>query len=64
MQGCGLVVLTDDGVRFTAPVSDEFETTDAVVEYWRELEGERVRRRHRVRAQLQAKTGRSMHQSR
>ena len=55
MQGCGLVVLTDDGVRFTAPVSDEFETTDAVVEYWRELEGERVRRRHRVRAQLQAK---------
>lgn len=55
MQGCGLVVLTDDGVRFTALVSDEFETTDAVVEYWRELEGERVRRRHRVRAQLQAK---------
>lgn len=55
MQGCGLVVLTDDKVRFTAPESSEFESTDEVLAYWQELEGERVRRRHRVRAQLQAK---------
>ena len=55
MQGCGLVVLTDDKVRFTAPESSEFESTDEVLAYWQELEGERVKRRHRVRAQLQAK---------
>ena len=55
LKECGLVVLTDDKVRFTAPESSEFESTDEVLAYWQELEGERVKRRHRVRAQLQAK---------
>lgn len=55
MQACGLVVPTDTQVHFCAPVSKEFPDTQAVVSCWQELEAERVRRRHRVRAQLQAK---------
>lgn len=55
MQGCGLVVITDESVRFTAPASEVFSETSAVEEYWSRLDAERVRRRHRLRAQLQAK---------
>lgn len=55
MQACGLVVPTDTQVYVCAPVSQEFPDTQAVVSCWQELEAERVRRRHRVRAQLQAK---------
>ncbi len=56
MKGCGIVAVSEEGrVCFTAPESKDFTDLSAVQACWRELEGERVRRRHRVRAQLQAK---------
>lgn len=55
MQACGLAVLADASVNFCAPGSEVFSDSQAVLSYWQELEAERVRRRHRVRAQLQAK---------
>ncbi len=55
MQGCGLIVCENDAVRFTPPASDDFADAAAVEDCWAKLEAERVKRRHRVRAQLQAK---------
>ena len=52
---CGLVVVQDGRVHFCAPESRDFPDTAAVQRLWEQLESERVRRRHRVRAQLQAK---------
>lgn len=55
LSACGLTVESDGAVHLCVPASDDFSDTASVEMLWSELQAERVRRRHRVRAALQAK---------